>query len=315
MSTEVEKKNQKIGMGVSIGIHGLLLILFFLVMAWREPDPPVPEYGIELNFGLDAAGTGDIQPEQPASTPQLIEEQIIEEQVVEDEVVEEPVEDLPTEEIPVQEEPEVIQEEVIEDSEAEDSPDVIEPVEEQPEPQPEPEEEIIEEKPEPVVEKPVEEEIVEEQPVVRNDDIIESPEEGQGTLEETAGAAEAVSQGDDADAVGDEGDPQGVLDPRAIMDGTFGGGGGPMLDLTGWIWDFKPDPKDTSNENGKIVFEIKIDDMGEIISVRTLERTVSPSVERIYKTEVESLTFSPISSNTTPAPVSTGKITFIIRSK
>jgi hypothetical protein len=55
--------------------------------------------------------------------------------------------------------------------------------------------------------------------------------------------------------------------------------------------------------------------MGEIISVRTLEKTVSPSVERIYKNEVESLTFSPMSSNTTPAPVSTGKITFIIRSK
>ncbi len=85
--------------------------------------------------------------------------------------------------------------------------------------------------------------------------------------------------------------------------------------MTGWIWDFAPDPKDTSNENGRIVFEIKIDDMGEIISVRTLEKTVSPAVERIYKNEVESLTFSPISSNTSSAPVSTGKITFLIRSK
>ena len=117
------------------------------------------------------------------------------------------------------------------------------------------------------------------------------------------------------DAAGDEGDPQGTLDSRALYDGTYGGGGGPTLDLTGWIWDFEPNPKDTSNENGRIVFEIKIDDMGEIISVRTLEKTVSPSVERIYKNEVESLTFSPISSNTTPAAVSTGKITFIIRSK
>ena len=314
MSPELEKKNQRIGMGVSIGIHGLLLLLFFLIMAWREPDPPVPEYGIELNFGLDAVGTGDIQPEQPASTPQLIEEQIIEEQVVEDEVVEEPVEDLPEEEVQVQEEPDIQQEEIIEDSESEDSPDLIEPVEEQPEPEPEPEEEIIEEEPEPIVDDPVEEENVEEQPVVRNDDVVESPEEGQGTLEETAGDAEATSQGDDANAVGDEGDPQGTLDSRALY-GTYGGGGRPMLDLTGWIWDFEPNPNDTSNENGKIVFEIKIDDMGEIISVRTLERTVSPSVERVYRTEVESLTFSPISSNTTPAAVSTGKITFIIRSK
>jgi len=313
MAPEVEKKNQRIGMGVSIGIHGLLLILFFLVMAWREPDPPVPEYGIELNFGLDNAGTGDIQPEQPAATPQLIEEQIISEEVIE-EPAEETVEEVPVEEIPVQDEPEIIEEQIIEDSEMEDSPDVIEPVEEQPELQPEPEEEIVEEEPEPTVVEPVEEPIVEDQPIARNDDVVESTEEGQGTLEETAGAAEAISQGDDAEATGDEGDPQGTLDSRALY-GTYGGGGGPLLELTGWIWDFEPDPKDTSNENGRIVFEIKIDDMGEIISVRTLEKTVSPSVERIYKTEVESLTFSPISSNTTPAAVSTGKITFIIRSK
>jgi hypothetical protein len=64
--------------------------------------------------------------------------------------------------------------------------------------------------------------------------------------------------------------------------------------LSGWRWDFEPNPPDTSNENGKIVFEIKIDDRGEIISVRTLEKTVSPEVERIYRQEVESLTFSPI---------------------
>jgi hypothetical protein len=279
-------------------------------MAWREPDPPVPEYGIELNFGLDNAGTGNIQPEQPAATPQIIEEQIIEEQVVEESILEETIEDIPTEEEPVQEEPDVPQEEVIEDSEAEDSPDVIEPVQEQPEP----EEEIVEEEPEPAVIEPVEEQIVEDQPIARNDDVVESPEEDQGTLEETAGAVEATSQGDDAEAAGDEGDPQGTLESRALY-GTYGGGGGPLLELTGWIWDFEPDPKDTSNENGRIVFEIKIDDMGEIIAVRTLEKTVSPSVERIYKSEVESLTFSPISSNTTPAPVSTGKITFIIRSK
>ena len=34
-----------------------------------------------------------------------------------------------------------------------------------------------------------------------------------------------------------------------------------------------------------------------------------------YREEVEKLTFSPISDNTVPAPISTGKITFIIRSK
>jgi outer membrane biosynthesis protein TonB len=311
MVPELEKKNRRIGMGVSIGIHGLILILFFLIMAWREPDPPVPEYGIELNFGLDAVGSGEIQPEQPSATPQLIEEQIISEEIIE-EPAEETVEEVPAEEMPVQDEPEIIEEQIIEDSEMEDSPDVIEPVETQPEipVEPEVEEEIVEE----TTPEPEEEEIVEEQPVARNDNASETVVNGQGTSEEADNDAETTNQGDDADVAGDKGDEQGTLDSRALY-GTYGGGGGPLLELTGWIWDFAPDPKDTSNENGRIVFEIKIDDMGEIISVRTLEKTVSPAVERIYKNEVESLTFSLISSNTSPAPVSTGKITFLIRSK
>jgi len=311
MLPEFEKKNQRIGMGVSIGIHGLLLILFFLIMAWREPDPPVPEYGIELNFGLDAVGSGEIQPEQPSATPQLIEEQIISEEIIE-EPAEETVEEEPVEEATVQDEPNIIEEQIIQDSEMEDSPDVIEPVETQPEPpvEQEVEPEIVEES----TSEPEEEEVVEEQPVARNDNASETVVDGQGTSEEADSDAETTSHGDDTDVAGDKGDEQGTLDSRALY-GTYGGGGGPLLELTGWIWDFAPDPKDTSNENGRIVFEIKIDDMGEIISVRTLEKTVSPAVERIYKNEVESLTFSPISSNTSPAAVSTGKITFLIRSK
>ena len=311
MLPEFEKKNQRIGMGVSIGIHGLLLILFFLIMAWREPDPPVPEYGIELNFGLEAVGSGEIQPEQPSATPQLIEEQIISEEIIE-EPAEETIEEVPVEEMLEQQEPEIIEEQIIDDSEMEDSPDVIEPVETQPDPPVEQdiEPEVVEE----TTPEPEEEEVVEEQPVARNDNASETVVEGQGTSEEADSDAETSSQGDDADVEGDKGDPKGTLDSRALY-GTYGGGGGPLLELTGWIWDFAPDPKDTSNENGRIVFEIKIDDMGEIISVRTLEKTVSPAVERIYKNEVESLTFSPISSNTSPAAVSTGKITFLIRSK
>ena len=298
-------------MGISIGIHGLLIILFFLIMAWREPDPPVPEYGIELNFGLDAAGTGDIQPEQPSATPQLIEEQIISEEIIEETTEETPVE-APVEDLPVQEESEIIEEQIIEDSQMEDSPDVIEPEESQPETPVDTQiqEEVVEDVPP----QPEEEEIVEEEPVATNENATETVVDGQGTSEDAESDEETTSQGDNADSAGDEGDPQGTVDSRALY-GNYGGGGGPLLELTGWIWDFAPNPQDTSNENGRIVFEIKIDDMGEIISVRTLETTVSPAVERIYKTEVESLTFSPISTNTTPAAISTGKITFIIRSK
>ena len=83
--------------------------------------------------------------------------------------------------------------------------------------------------------------------------------------------------------------------------------------MSGWMWDFIPKPNDQSDENGRIVFSITIDDNGEILSIRTVEKTVTPAVERIYKAEVEKLTFSTTSDNTRPAATSTGTITFVIK--
>ena len=185
-------------------------------------------------------------------------------------------------------------EEIIEDSQIEDSPDVIEPPANQPE--------------EHATEK------TEEQVKISAADIKpeEKSEETKSGQDETR--EEIISHGDDSDQTGDKGDETGEIDARALY-GTPGGGGGASLDLAGWIWDYVPQPEDTSNEFGRIVFEIKVDDHGEVIGVRTLEKTVSPRVEQIYREEVESLTFSPTSLNTVPAPVSTGKITFIIKVK
>lgn len=56
---------------ISAGVHLALLILFFFIMAWRAPNPPKPTYGIELNFGLEQMGSGDVQPtSQPSPTPE-----------------------------------------------------------------------------------------------------------------------------------------------------------------------------------------------------------------------------------------------------
>ena len=60
-----EKKNRRAGILTSVGIHAALFLTFFFMMAWRAPNPPLPEYGIELNFGLDNQGSGDVQPETP----------------------------------------------------------------------------------------------------------------------------------------------------------------------------------------------------------------------------------------------------------
>jgi len=177
----------------------------------------------------------------------------------------------------------------------EDSPDVIEPPVEQP----------VEEKVEEIQEETVEQS--DPEPAVEK-----TSTDTQSNQEDTQN--ESTSHGDNTDVQGDEGSDSGDIDARALY-GTPGGGGGASLDLAGWIWDYVPKPQDTSDEYGRIVFEIKVDDQGEVIGVRTIEKTVSPKVEQVYREEVESLTFSPTSSNTMPAPISTGKITFIIKVK
>ena len=132
MDNPEDIKRKRISLAISIGIHAILIVLFLFILAWKEPYPPIPEYGIELNFGMDEAGSGDIQPIQETSNEvieQTESETITEEEVMDETQVEES-ETIPETEEPTQEETTEL-EEVIEDSQMEDSPDVIEPPEEQ----------------------------------------------------------------------------------------------------------------------------------------------------------------------------------------
>ena len=289
MATSEEKKNRTIALAVATGFQVLLLILFFFLVAWRRPDPPLPEYGIELDFGLDNSGSG--QPVEPEPAP--VVEEVVEEQAeaeveeiteVEVEVPEPEVEEIVEAEIaePPPEEP---VEAVVTETQVEESPAVIEEVEEEVK-------EVIAE-PEP-------------EPAPKPKPKAESLYPGQ--------TKKATNQGDDADEVGDKGKEDGKIDERALY-GARGSADGASLQMAGWNWDNIPRPNDSSNENGRVVFEITIDDQGEIIGVKTIEKTVSPTVEREYRRAVEQLTFSTTSDNVRPAPTSTGRITFIIRAK
>jgi protein TonB len=107
------------------------------------------------------------------------------------------------------------------------------------------------------------------------------------------------------------------LDERAIYGAEEVGKSDsePFLEMNGWIWDAKPVPKDDTSESGMIVFEIKIDDNGEVLGVRTLEKTISGLLENVYRESLEHLTFSKTSSDSKYASVYTGKVTFIIKEK
>jgi protein TonB len=64
-----EAKRQRIAFATSAGVHLLLVLFFLMSMAWRAPNPPLPEFGIELNFGDSPEGSGDVQPETSTATP------------------------------------------------------------------------------------------------------------------------------------------------------------------------------------------------------------------------------------------------------
>ncbi|MEQ9298097.1 MAG: hypothetical protein RIF33_06030 [Cyclobacteriaceae bacterium] len=307
-------------MAISVFIHGIVAVLFIFILAWREPDPPIPEYGIELNLGVFDDGAGDVQAEIP---PSPVEEPTPEESQDETTTSEEAAAEEQVETAEPEPEPTTTTsaEEATEEVEAFDtpSPDVVEPEIEEEVVQEEVVEEIIEEvetiPTEEVNDVPeIPEQIIEEEPTEVAPEVIAPVAEEttvEGTTTETNEPA-ASNQGDQNDEVGDEGDPEGELDARALY-GTPGAADGAALELSGWNWDYLPKPDDKSSESGRIVFEITIDDAGYIIGIKTLEKTVTPAVEKVYRDEVLQLTFSPTSDNSRPAPTSTGRITFIIK--
>lgn len=88
-----------------------------------------------------------------------------------------------------------------------------------------------------------------------------------------------------------------------------------FLEMTGWVWDLPPHIRDTSDEIGKISFEMKVDKEGEVISVKTVFCTISHNLAALYEKAVYDLTFSPLPGQPRPKGNSEGKITFIIKTK
>lgn len=300
MTEEQEKKSRKIAMITSLGVHGLILLLLLLIVAWRAPNPPLPEYGIELNFGMDAQGSGPTQPETPVGAEQTDpeeQEEAVEEmplpdpvEVIEEEVVEEaqPVESQP-------EQPEVV-------SKVE-SPVVVEEKEVKP----------AEVKPaEKPKEKPVEK-VVEPKPEVKPQEVpqaVYKPKTNATTQgDATQKAGTPGNQGDDANKAGDKGDPAGAIDSKAIYGKQGGGGGG--VSMTGFNGFGTPSidtPPLPDESYGTYEFKVKVDDQGYVISVTSVQRGLSFEAERRLKAAIQNLQFIPKGTNLPPQ--SEGTITF-----
>ncbi|MDX5346427.1 MAG: hypothetical protein LPJ89_09655 [Hymenobacteraceae bacterium] len=281
-SYQQEEKNKRKAMVVSLVVHALLLLLLIFIIAWKPQIPPPPEYGIELNFGMDATGSGDIESKAPASK----------EPSTEDSKPAPTAPETPVEPQPQQQPQQAVQQEKVVTTPVE-SPVTVKEVEKT-KPTPEPKEEV---------KKPVERAMY--------------PGKTDGTGSGKTGTSDkpaGSSEGDDKDAAGNKGDPRGV-DKRGLYSGNPGGGGG-SLNMPGWRFDNEPRPKDTSNESGKIVLKVKIDPDGQVETVDIIEYNVSYQVAKLYRDEVfRRATFERTNPATAGSQGATGYITYYITAR
>jgi len=280
-----ETRNSRVGLWTSLGVHALLLLALFFVVAWRAPDPPLPEYGIELNFGLDSQGGGDVQPDQPVGDEG--ESQLQENQ-------EQPKEDVS------EETNQSTRESAVEPA-AQAVSKTESPVT------------AKDDKATPAIKEPVKSDT---QPVKK--EAVETTKE---TVKVTYPAdatkeGDAKSQGDDTAKTGDKGSAEGTLDAKALY-GTPGGAGGTGqgLQMSGWSWADEPViPELPDNENGHIIIKIKCDANGDIISIETAERTLSPRAEQLLKEMIRKNSLVRTSGGKVPE-VSEGRFVFVLRTK
>lgn len=279
---------------ITLLIQVIVVVVLLYSIAWREPFPPIEEFGIELSFSnLTTA------PARPSSNEQNNRSQ---------ENVDEKAEEVQPDQPDNQQEVETMGEELQDETEEIVSP--IEPLTDTPDDipaettaqEPVPESTVseatsdIEESTEPIMTEETElSEPVE--PVIEEIDTTKVQTE----ITDDQGVSEEGMESEDA-----------VIDDRAIYGHAESEGA--SLEITGWTWDDEPRPQDDSEETGRIEFEIIIDNEGYIRSVRTLSSTLSPSVEQVYRDAVEKLTFSKTSTYQ-PALESKGTVTFIIRNK
>lgn len=282
-------KNKRIAFLISAALHASLFLTFFFLISWRAPYPPAPEYGVELNFGLDDQGGGDIQPDAPVGNPNV-------EAKSTDQKADEKKEEIQ----PVKENQQAQVEEKKDDKVISDETSDVEVTAKRNKAEDKPKEkvEVKKEKAEDV--KPT----------------IEKKAVYSGASGEKKGETNQ-SHGDDPGKVGDKGNPEGKLDAKALYGKPGGGGGGDGfgLAMAGWEWASQPkSPEIPDNENGRIVFEIECDDNGDIVKITTVDRGLSLRAEQLLKAAIQKSSLQRTSSGTAPTR-SKGQVVFVLKTK
>lgn len=281
-SDVLEKRSQKQAALLTLVLQGALLLAFYFMVVWKQPNPPTPIYGLELNLGFSDLGSGDLTSGNPATTEEISSEAPAPGEIAPASQVVQSNSAKPVASKAVSTQPSPIKGETSANTAIKNTETTTAAV------------------PQKVV----------EQPKVDQRAIF-----GAGGTSGKGKAAEK-SQGNSTTA-GNQGKPTGTVDGRALQGAGSGqgasGGEGYSLDLAGWDFSFRPSINDrVSTRNGRIVFIITVDDAGKVTQAIPFEYNVSNEVLSYYRQVVNQLNFKKSSSATT-ANFSTGKITFVIK--
>ncbi len=307
-----ENKSRKRAGIITLIFNILLLVAFYFIVVWKQPIPPLPTFGLELNLGFTPTGSGErSDPNPPSEKPSQTNDSPAAGEL--NEVVTEPKTPAPS---PVKETAK---------PQPKTAPAVNEAVSKKLSPI-KGEEKAVEttKKPEPKKTEP--KKVVETPAKAEAEKTVEkAPEKPKvderaifgagGTSGKSTKPASGGAEGD-SKTKGDAGDPKGTVDGRALMgEGSGKGessGSGYSLDLAGWDFAARPEINDrVSTRNGRIVFKITVDDAGKVVQAVPLEYNVSNDVLAYYRQVVNRIQFKKKGGQA--ADFSTGKITFIVK--
>ncbi|UOQ70856.1 hypothetical protein [Hymenobacter cellulosilyticus] len=133
----------------------------------------------------------------------------------------------------------------------------------------------------------------------------------------TSNAPTGNNNGDKPGSVGDQGNPNGSLDAKALYGQPGSGGSGLSpgsggLEMSGWAFVKTPNASPIDNNPGFVRFKIRINSDGEVESISKVSGNVSAAQERLFRDALENAEFRRTSSAEGGA---TGFITFRVAVK
>jgi len=283
MAFDYPEEHRREALAITAAIVLLLaLVCFFL--KFNGPNPPLTALGgdgVELNYGLDEAGSGDIQTMATANASQNREDSRPP-AATQPRPTPQPAQPR-TEPTPAPQ----AQAKVI-TSDAEDAGATAPPVTK-------PTTKIVE----PMLETPTPPKPRE---VPRTRYTPKGSASGVAGGNGTNGSSSAPtgnSNGDHPGTVGDQGDPRGSLNAKALYGepgsggsgSRPGSGGGGGLEMSGWRFDNTPVVEALDDNPGVIRFKLKISDDGEVESVSKVSGNVSPAQEKLCRDKLLNANF------------------------